>query len=231
MRPDGKDPHVPGVFTNFSDLLAGMDAPAIVAVDIPIGFPAHSFGGRAPDNAVRKLLENGGSSVFPMPSRRAVFAALGPFPNSEARRRAHQHACAVAEETSTPSRRITIFAFGIFPKIQEVDEVLRRNPSRQQRVFETHPEVAFRELNGERTLAESKKTDAGKDKRRRLLISAGLPASLVNSVPPIGAKTDDLLDALVCALVARRIHHQTAKCYPDKPEVDKELGLPMAIWA
>jgi len=230
MRLDGSDAYVREVVANFSDLLEGPNAPAVVAVDIPIGFPVHSFGGRAPDNAVRKLLGKGGGSVFPMPSRRAVFAERGPFPDATARLIAHQRACAEAEKTSTPPKRTTIFAFGIFPKIQEVDEALRRNPSRKQRVFETHPEVAFRELNKDVAL-ESKKTDAGEGARRRLLISGGLPSSLVHRKPPKGAKADDLLDALVCLLVARRIHNKEAKCFPNEPEVDEGLGMPMAIWA
>jgi predicted RNase H-like nuclease len=231
MRPDGSEAHIRDVFANFSELLVGPDAPTVVAVDIPIGFPKHSMGGRAPDNAVRKLLGKGSASVFPMPSRCAVFAERGPFSNAEARRLAHQRACAVAEATSSPPKRIPIFAFGLFPKIQQVDDALTVNPVRKHCVFETHPEVAFRELNKEAVLVESKKTDAGKDKRKRLLIAAGLSASLVNSPPPKGAKTDDLLDALVCAIVARRIHDNIAKCFPNQPEFDEQLGLQMAIRA
>lgn len=230
MRPNGSDAHI-RVFKNFSELLEGEDAPEIVAVDIPIGFPEHSFGGRTPDNAARKLLANGGSSVFPMPSRRAVFAERGPFPNMRLRLAAHQRACAIAEETSTPKTRITIFAFAIFQKMQEVDAALQDNPSYKGRVFETHPEVAFRELNKQRALCDSKKTEAGKTVRRRLLIGAGLAPGLVNSKPPKGAKADDLLDALVCVHVARRINDRTAKCLPDDPEFDKELEHDMAIWA
>jgi Protein of unknown function (DUF429) len=41
---------------------------------------------------------------------------------------------------------------------------------------------------------------------------------------------DDLLDALACAAVARRIHAGTARPFPDPPERDA-FGLPMAIWA
>jgi predicted RNase H-like nuclease len=231
MRPDGSDAHVRDVFENFSELLEGKDAPAVIAVDIPIGFPAHSYGGRTPDNVVRKLLKNGGSSVFPMPSRQAVFAERGPFQNMKARLAAHQRACAIAKKTSTPTVSITIFAFAIFRKIQEVDDALQEHPSCKDRVFETHPEVAFRELNGKCALCDSKKTEAGKTSRRRLLIEAGLPPSLVNSKPPNGAKTDDLLDALVCAHVARRIHNQVAKCFPDNPKFDDDLGHDMAIWA
>ena len=43
-------------------------------------------------------------------------------PPQHSRYAAHQRACAVARETSVPPRSITIFAFGIFPKIREVDD-------------------------------------------------------------------------------------------------------------
>jgi predicted RNase H-like nuclease len=52
----------------------------------------------------------------------------------------------------------------------------------------------------------------------------------VHSEPPSGAGQDDLLDALACAAVARRIHAGMARPFPDPPERDP-FGLPMAIWA
>ena len=78
-------------------------------------------------------------------------------------------------------------------------------------MFEVHPEVAFWRLNGERALTEPKKVksrpyEPGLALRRTLLIAAGLPAEAVNATPPKGAAADDLLDALACAAVARRIH-------------------------
>jgi predicted RNase H-like nuclease len=66
--------------------------------------------------------------------------------------------------------------------------------------------------------------------RRRLLIDAGLPAALVDGAPPRGAGADDLLDALACAVIARRIHAGVARPFPDPHERDA-FGLRMAIWA
>ena len=45
-----------------------------------------------------------------------------------------------------------------------------------------------------------------------------------------GAGADDLLDALACAAIARRIHTGVAQPFPAPPERDT-FGLPMAIWA
>ena len=179
---------------------------------------------------VRPLLGARKSSVFSVPSRRAVFAEVGPFGDQQSRYAAHQRACAVARETSDPPSSITIFAFGIFSKIREVDAVLQSDRSLHGRVRETHPELAFWRLNGARSLPSPKKTEAGLALRRRLLIEAGLPATVANGAPPKGAARDDLLDALACVAIARRIHRGLARPFPDPPERDA-CGLPMAIWA
>ena len=120
-------------------------------------------------------------------------------------------ACAIAAATSDPPRKVSKQLFNIAPKIREVDEALRATPDATGRVFEVHPEVAFWRLNGERALTEPKKVksrpyEPGLALRRTLLIAAGLPADAVNATPPKGAAADDLLDALACAAVARRIH-------------------------
>src|SRR5262245_5688721 len=121
------------------------------------------------------------------------------------------------------------------PKIREVDACLRADAAAAARVFEVHPELAFWRLNGTRALDEPKKVkgrchEAGLALRRRLLIDAGLPVALVNAAPPKGVGADDLLDALSCAVIARRIHAGVARPFPDPYERDA-FGLRMAIWA
>jgi predicted RNase H-like nuclease len=53
---------------------------------------------------------------------------------------------------------------------------------------------------------------------------------LIDTEPPKGAGTDDLVDALACAAIARRLHTGLARPFPDLPARDSH-GLPMAIWA
>jgi predicted RNase H-like nuclease len=65
--------------------------------------------------------------------------------------------------------------------------------------------------------------------RRELLALAGLRSALTHA-PPKGAAADDLIDALACAAIARRIHAGQAQRFPDPPPLDRH-GLPMAIWA
>jgi predicted RNase H-like nuclease len=207
------------IVPRFAAIAAAPEAPAVIAVDMPIGLPAHiGPGGRGPERAVRALLGARQSSVFPVPSREAIYALT------------HGDACRLALATSDPPRRVQMQLFLIAPKIREVDAVLRADPAIAARVFETHPELAFWRLNGERPLAYAKKMKPGLALRRELLIAAGYTPALVTAPPPKGARPDDLLDALACAAIARRIHAGIARSFPDAPQRD-DHGLPMAIWA
>ncbi len=230
VRPTGDEAHV-RIVPRFADVLAAPEAPAIVAVDMPIGLPDRiGPDGRGPERAIRPLLGARRSSVFSVPSRAAVYAEPGRFNDLQARYAAHQRACKVALATSDPPKRIAIQCFAIFAKIREVDCVLRERPAYVERVFETHPELAFCRLNGGRTLGEPKKTNAGLSLRRDILLSEGLPEAIVTGAPPQGAGADDLLDALACAMIARRRYHNKTEPFPRSFGHDS-FGLPVAIWA
>jgi predicted RNase H-like nuclease len=220
VRPDGGDLRL-RVLPNFADIPAVPDAPAILAIDIPIGLPERcGYGGRAAENAVRPLLGARQSTVFSVPARAAVYAD------------SYREACAAALQNSDPPRKVSKQLFMIAPKIREVDASLRADAGLASRTFEVHPELAFWRFNGERALSEPKKVKGrpygpGLALRRRLLAAAGLEAP---RQVPAGAGADDVLDALACAAVARRIHAGTAVPFPDPPPRDR-FGLPMAIWA
>jgi predicted RNase H-like nuclease len=210
--------------TTFADILSAPERPRIISVDIPIGLPAHiGPQGRGPERAVRPLLGDRQSSVFAVPSRSAVYA-----PDYAA-------ACRRALETSDPPKKVSKQLFMIAPKIREVDAVLRNAPGLAGRVYEVHPEVAFWRLNGGRALHEPKKIkgrpyEPGLVLRRDLLAGGGFSRAVTEQDAPAGAAADDLLDALACANVARRILSGTAMSFPDPPLRD-EFGLPVAIWA
>src|SRR5437899_3290760 len=184
----------------FIDVFAAPEAPAVIAIDVPIGLPERAgYGGRAAENAVRPLLGARQSSVFSVPSRAAIVA------------RDYREACRIALATSEPPRKVSKQLFMLAPKIREVDAALRADVTLSQRVFEVHPEVAFWRLNGDVALSEPKKVksrpyEPGLALRRKLLVSTGLPPSAVAASPPKGAGADDLIDALACAAIARRIH-------------------------
>ena len=223
VRPAGNDGAI-AVFPRFADVLAAAQAPTMVAVDMPIGLPERTgHGGRAAENAVRPLLGARQSSVFSVPSRAAIEAAD------------YAAACRAALASSEPPRKVSKQLFNIAPRIREVDALLRADPALAARVCEVHPEVAFWRLNGERALDQPKKLKGrpyppGLALRRDLLRAAKMPGDLIDATPPKGAAADDLLDALACAVVARRLHEGTARPFPDPPPRDA-FGLPMAIWA
>ncbi|MGX7703981.1 DUF429 domain-containing protein [Methylobacterium sp. Gmos1] len=191
------------------------EAPAIVAVDIPIGLPDRvGPGGRAAEVLVRALLGPRRASVFPTSARSVVYA-----PDYTA-------AIALSRRPETQPFAPSPPANAIFPRIREVDGLLRARPELQARVYEVHPELAFLCLNGGTPLPEPKRKPAGAALRRDLLARAGLPADLA---APRGAKPDDLLDALAALTVARAIANGRGVPYPDPPERDAH-GLPAAIW-
>ena len=222
VRPAGPEVRV-RVVPRFADVVSAPEAPRIIAVDVPIGLPDHiGPGGRGPEAAVRPLLGGRQSSVFSVPSRPAIYAE------------SFGEACRIGMETSQPPRNISKQLFMIAPRIREVDCLLRSDAVLAAKTFEVHPEVAFWRLNGNRALDEPKKIKGvpyppGLALRRRLLIEAGFPRACAEAAPPRGARADDLLDALACAAIARRIHAGKAEPFPASPERDA-FGLRMAIW-
>jgi predicted RNase H-like nuclease len=222
-RADLSEVHV-RLVPRFIDVAAAPEAPAVIAIDIPIGLPeCAGYGGRAAEKAVRPLLGARQSSVFSVPSRAAIAA------------QDYREACGIALATSEPPRKVSKQLFMLAPKIREIDAALRADETLSQHVFEVHPELAFWRLNGDVALSEPKKVksrpyEPGLALRRRLLISAGLPTAAVEASPPQGAGPDDLIDALACAAIARRIYAGLAQPFPDPPGHDA-FGLRMAIWA
>lgn len=179
-----------------------------IAIDIPIGLPER--GRRAADVEARELLGSRWSSIFLTPVRAALAEET--------------HAGASAVNRELAGEGMSIQAFGLFPKIREVDAWRRSAPCR---VVEAHPELSFRQMAGE-PLPDSKKTWAGLEHRRRLLADHGirLPADLGEAGRL--AAPDDILDAAAVAWTAARVAAGTAIPLPaEPPELD---GHEVAIW-
>ena len=195
---------VPSILRNKPDDLA------ILAIDIPIGLPD---GSRACDKAARKLLgQPRGTSVFAAPCRAALSAKT--------------HSAASATNLKITGRGLSQQAWGIAPKIKQVDDAIA--PGCQKWVFEVHPEVSFWALAGRRSMAHGKKTKLGVSERLDLIhqVVPNIEQHLQNRPPGLGK--DDLLDAAVAAWTALRIYKSEALpvC---KPEGDKH-GLETTIW-
>jgi len=210
------------LFPTFSDIVAFDPHLSVIAVDMPIGLPETiGPGGRGPEKAARKHLGLRQSSVFTVPSRAAVYEDD------------YLAACATAERTSEPPKKVSKQCFYLFPKIREIDALM--TPGLQTRVHEVHPELAFWRLNGEAEMSLPKKVKSranpdGLDQRRDLLVSKGLPSAFLDRKPPRGCGRDDLLDAAANSMIAERILSGKAEPFPKDFQRD-ERGLRMAIWA
>ena len=183
---------------------------AILSIDIPIGL---LDGSRACDKAARRLLgQPRGTSVFAAPCRASLSAK--------------NHATASATNLRITGRGLSQQAWGIAPKIKQVDDAI--TPERQKWVFEVHPEVSFWALAGQRSMAHRKKTTTGASERLELLrpLFPDIERRLLNR--PSGVGKDDLIDAAVAAWTALRICKGAARrvCEPERDS----NGLEATIW-
>jgi predicted RNase H-like nuclease len=213
------------VCADMAELLLRPELPGIIGVDMPIGLPdSVGPGGRDPEAQLRPRLGDRQSSVFAIPSRAAVYAED------------YAEACQRSLETSDPPRKISKQAFYLFPKIRQLDGLIRNDPGLALILRETHPEGAFMVMNGGEPLDEPKKVKSvlhppGVALRKRLLMeAAGFPEDFLDARPPSGVGVDDFLDACACAHVAERIARGAAISFPAVPRRDAH-GIPMAIWA
>lgn len=200
---------------NFGDILLLTPKPAVIAIDIPIGLlEKPQPGGRECDRQARRRLGRRASSVFTPPTRALLEAT---------------------QYEQVRSRGMSIQAFGILPKIREVDGLMA--PELQDIVHEAHPELAFSALTNA-PMQHNKKTRAGREERLRALEQA--PGKLFRQIRSafenaLQAFTraqvapDDLLDAYVLAWTAFRIANGQASRLPANPPVDTQ-GLRMEIW-
>lgn len=201
------------IYPDWPALARALADAARICVDMPIGLIDR--GARPCDRAARAQLPRARkSSVFAAP-RRYMLGLTYQDVRDGARARG--------------DAGLSIQAFNIMPKIAELDSAL--SPGDQDWVLETHPELAFHRLNAGAELPR-KADPAGAAARRALLEAAGLADldALLAAHPRAQAKPDDVLDAAVCALVARDSLCGRARRVPEgTPERDAR-GLRMEIW-
>jgi predicted RNase H-like nuclease len=200
------------VAPTISELVAAVrtDHPdlAVVGIDIPIGLP--DTAPRQADVLARKRLPTGRkSSVFPAPTRVATAAET--------------HVEASAANRDATGVGISVQAFGLVPKILEVDAYVRS--PRSCRIVEVHPEVSFAAMDAA-SVVPAKRTAAGAESRESALRAAGIePPAYVRGQ---GYAANDLLDACAAAWSAARVVRGDAETLPSPPETFSD-GLPAAI--
>jgi predicted RNase H-like nuclease len=197
-----------------AELFADAHRPTVVGVDIPIGLMLR--GPRACDGEARRRLGSRACCVFTPPLRPMLDAP--------------SYTAASALRREIEGKGVTKQAWGIVPKIAEVDRLLRRHPAYRPIVREVHPEVSFWMLNGKRPIAERKTSPAGQQ-RRVALLRGWCDDAIVRALADrraLGCRADDIVDAFVTLWTAERIHHGRAITLPGDPPRDTH-GLNMEI--
>lgn len=189
--------------------------PKIIAIDIPIGLP--DIGSRICDSQARKLLgQKRASSVFPAPIR-PVLAASD-----------YREACAIGFDIER--RKLSRQAWGILPRIRDIDEILRGSPELRSTVREVHPEVCFCYLNREQPLEYNKKTIEGQRERLALLepVFGDSVQDALSDRHQLASAGDDVLDAFVALWTAERLAAGAYRTIPSEPPTDR-FGLRMEM--
>ena len=184
---------------------------ALLAVDMPIGFVDVPRPARACEVEARRLLPGKASSVFPTPCRPAL-------------------ACTTHANANAASRKLGMGlnqqTFHLFPKMREVDELLRTQPGLKRIVYEAHPELAFARMNGDKPVLSKKRKPEGYAERCRLLARHGFECTVDRLS---GAARDDILDAIAVCRTALLIAERKATRLGPARARDR-YGLPMNIW-
>ena len=178
---------------------------------MPIGFADLPRPGRACEGQARALLPGKASSVFPTPCRPVLD-------------------CTTHAEANAASRKLGIGinqqTFHLFPKMREVDELLRNSRKLKRVIFEAHPELAFARMNGGKPVLSKKRRPEGYAERLKLLAKHGFKAK-VERLP--GAARDDILDAIaVCRTATLMADGKATRLGPARER--DACGLPMNIW-
>ena len=192
---------------------------ALIAIDVPIGLlEVYEAGGRVCDRLARAALGPRASSVFPAPIRPTLTASTW------------READGISRNSSAEAKGMSQQAFGIIPKVKEVDDLLRNRPALREMIYEVHPELCFKELEGA-PLKNPKKSPAGRNERQSALSVHFVKLEQLNELRrQRHIQSVDFLDAAAACWSANRIHRGIAEPYGDVVSRDAS-GLPMVIWA
>jgi predicted RNase H-like nuclease len=142
--------------------------------------------------------------------------------------RTYEEACRIRLDIE--GKKISRQAFGILPKIREVDDVLATARSLSARVTEVHPEVSFLLMNGGAPMRHRNKSADGKAQRRAML-EAQWPDSIEGMRASLRGQDyalDDLHDAMAALWSAQRSVSGKAQVLGDSTVRDRN-ELPMRI--
>lgn len=190
-----------------------------IFIDVPIGLTDEEYT-RQCDKELRDVLgPDYTASVFSPPIRPALYAPT--------------YAEASMTSFETTGKKVTIQSWNITPNIRTVDQFLQQKEAFRDKVYESHPELLFRILNGNNSILQKKATKKGLRHRLGLLKDKSKFADdffrdIKEEYRRNQVDEDDIVDAMALALFARYSLEDELKTIPEEPPVDS-TGLPMAI--
>ncbi|MDX1637641.1 MAG: DUF429 domain-containing protein [Balneolaceae bacterium] len=190
-----------------------------IFIDVPIGLEDDQYV-RQCDEELRDVLgPDYQASVFNPPIRPALHSPT--------------YAEASMESYETTGKKVSIQAWNITPNIRAVDRLLQEHEEYREKVFESHPELLFQKLNGGSSILQKKQTKKGLRHRLGLLKEQSRFADdffrdIKEEYRRNQVEEDDIVDAMVLALFARRSVDDEMKTLPEDPPKDA-TGLTMAI--
>lgn len=186
-------------------------------IDMAVGL-SNSPDQKRPDSVARKELGVKASSVFPIPSRKAVYAE-----GEEAQVKANK---------GTLGKGLSKQSLAIIPKIKELDIFLNAHPEYKNRILESHPEVDFARLNGSVVMSR-KKEEPGLSERITILsgyLDKRDLTGMYDKAKTLGCAQDDLIDALCLAVTgALHAHGQSETLSEDLRPDEKGLFMQLTV--
>lgn len=216
---DEKDPGY-WVLTTNDELKDAFEKYDRIFIDIPIGLEDEKYVRRC-DAELRKVLgPDYQASVFNPPVRPAL------------------HAPTYAEASMTSyevtQKKISIQAWNITPNIRAVDELLQEEEAFRGKVYESHPELIFQQLNGGAPILQKKQTKKGLRHRLGLLkdrnkIVDDFFRDIKEEYRRNQVEEDDIVDSMALAWLANQSLEKSLKTLPEDPDTDS-TGQIMAIY-
>lgn len=189
-----------------------------VFIDMPIGLEDENYT-RECDALLRKELgAEYASSVFSPPIRPALNAP--------------SYVEANMQSYEFTEKKLTLQAWNITPKIKTIDQFLTDQPELQDVVFESHPELIFKNLNGG-MIYQKKNTKKGLRHRLSLVsdreeIAKDFFRDIKEEFRRNEVEEDDIVDSMALALAAKQSEKKGLKTLPENPKKDSK-GLVKAI--
>ncbi len=188
----------------------------LACIDIPLGILDDAE--REVDRRAKSVLGRYHARVFMTPPRPVLDQPCYRSANAESRR--------------LIGKGLSKQAWNILPKVRSIDALLQKEPSLCSKLRECHPEIALWGLGG-KVVSSNKATPEGRTDRLRLLGShIDQPERRIEAARSTlrvrDAKDDDLIDAMICAVVGAGAWDKTIRGLDDQLPCDA-TGLPTEI--